>query len=222
MVVAESIYAMNAFCDDHFGEATSTLKETVMDKKLTPEQNLDLIKAVGGIDGALQVIARNKVVVSRFPTTLLVDIGKKHHTGFSYLPALLEKNSVSLHGLSACALTGPGFKVSKVESSSLELVSVCPLDLGYNEDVSQEVFFARAQEYGLGMCPHETAVQLLLQIGQNCLLGYTRVASKPIILYEAGEKYEEMLAVITGRIYTIMHDPKRFIPTVDKYFFMRL
>lgn len=192
-------------------------------EKLTREQNLKLIEAVGGTAGAHQVIAGSKVVVNRFPTTLLVNIGKKHRKGFASLPELLERNSVYLHSHSVLALTGLGFKVSKVESSSIELVSICPQDLGQKDGASQGAFFARALEFGLGMCPHETAVQILLQTSSDWLISPSlTVASMPIIYFVNDVKLESMLQIRAGRIDTCEHHPQRFIYPDDYFFFTRL
>jgi hypothetical protein len=222
MVVAKSIYKMNIFSDDHFGEAISTLKESIMDKKLTPEQNLKLIQAVGGTEGAHQVIAGSKMVVNKFPTIAVVKIGKKHRAGPDPLPTLLEKNGVSLHRYARLAMSTLSYKVVKVDSTSIELIRVCPSELGLSGGASQEAFFARALEYRLGMCPHETATAFLRQHGPDWLLPPIMVASKPIAIFADDIELDVIFAISTGRIDTVDHNPKQFISSLDSFLFMRL
>jgi hypothetical protein len=76
-------------------------------------------------------------------------------------------------------LLGQNFTVSETETD-LDLVIVSVADLGFEHDATLEQIYARAQGFGLGICPAEVGPQLRLQYTHQPYGEWLLIGMEPI------------------------------------------
>lgn len=113
-----------------------------------------------------------------FPIWRTVKLGVGSKTGTAFTKAF-TKAGMKVSDWAKDVLNRPAFTVAP-EETELKLVRVTVAELGFENGATRADIYARAEEFGLDLCPAEVGPQLRLQYADQLTDEYLLVGMEPI------------------------------------------